>query len=66
VLAIGDGLPTDVAGAHAQGIDCLFIAGGIHGAETLGAEGQVILPAVKALLADAGLGAAYVASHLSW
>lgn len=66
VLAIGDGLPTDVAGAHAQGIDCLFIAGGIHGAETLDAEGQVIPQAVNTLLAEAGVGAAYVAPHLSW
>lgn len=30
VLAIGDGLPTDVAGAAAQGLDVLFITGGIH------------------------------------
>ena len=30
VLAIGDGLHTDVAGAAAQGFDVLFITGGIH------------------------------------
>lgn len=30
VLAIGDGLPTDIRGAHAQRFDVLFISGGIH------------------------------------
>jgi len=35
VLAIGDGFSTDVRGAAAQGIDVLFIAGGIHRDETL-------------------------------
>ncbi len=33
VLAIGDGLPTDIRGAHGQGIDALFITGGIHAAD---------------------------------
>ncbi|HEY0105732.1 MAG TPA: TIGR01459 family HAD-type hydrolase [Rhizomicrobium sp.] len=31
LLAIGDGLATDVKGANAAGIDALFIADGIHG-----------------------------------
>jgi HAD superfamily hydrolase (TIGR01459 family) len=31
VLAIGDGLATDIAGAAAAGIDSAFIPGGIHG-----------------------------------
>ncbi|MEL7542922.1 MAG: TIGR01459 family HAD-type hydrolase [Pseudomonadota bacterium] len=30
ILAIGDGLKTDVRGAHAAGIDCLFVPSGIH------------------------------------
>lgn len=30
VLAVGDGLPTDVLGAARFGIDCLFVQGGIH------------------------------------
>jgi len=33
VLAIGDGLHTDIAGAKAIGIDALFIWEGVHGAE---------------------------------
>ncbi|MEO5774865.1 MAG: TIGR01459 family HAD-type hydrolase [Sphingomicrobium sp.] len=31
VLAIGDGLQTDVVGAARNGIDCVFVTGGIHG-----------------------------------
>lgn len=31
ILAVGDGLVTDVLGAARQGIDCLFVSGGIHG-----------------------------------
>lgn len=33
VLAIGDALPTDVLGAARQGIDCIFVTGGIHAGE---------------------------------
>jgi HAD superfamily hydrolase (TIGR01459 family) len=40
ILAVGDSLATDIAGARAAGIDALWVLGGIHGA---------------ALAADAGL-----------
>ena len=33
VLCIGDGMPTDVAGAQAAGLDLLYISAGIHSAE---------------------------------
>lgn len=33
VLAIGDGLPTDIKGAWGQGIDVLMVTAGIHGAD---------------------------------
>lgn len=33
VLAIGDGIATDIKGANDAGLDCLFITGGIHSAE---------------------------------
>jgi ribonucleotide monophosphatase NagD (HAD superfamily) len=35
VLAIGDGLQTDVLGAARMGIDCVFVAGGIHAGEAM-------------------------------
>ncbi len=31
ILAIGDGLPTDIRGAVSQGLDVLFVTAGIHG-----------------------------------
>jgi hypothetical protein len=42
-------------GANRQGLDCLFITGGIHGAE-----------AADAVLARAGAHAAYAMTGLGW
>ncbi|KAK0341229.1 hypothetical protein LTR94_027260, partial [Friedmanniomyces endolithicus] len=39
VLCIGDGVVTDVMGANAQALDCLFIAQGIHGDKARGEDG---------------------------
>ena len=43
ILAIGDGMPTDIRGALDQGLDVLFVAGGIHaneyGGDRISAEG---------------------------
>lgn len=33
VLAVGDGLQTDVLGAAREGFDCVFVTGGIHAGE---------------------------------
>ena len=33
VLAVGDGLPTDIRGACDNGVDALFVTGGIHAAD---------------------------------
>jgi len=41
VLAIGDGLATDMAGAAAQGLDALFIATGIHGEDFVLPDGSL-------------------------
>ncbi len=65
VLCIGDGLPTDIKGANDQGLDVLFIASGIHGAETLGPDG-LDLDAVNGLLNQAGARANYAMADLSW
>ena len=65
-LAIGDGLPTDVKGAQDQGIDCLFVAGGIHGQEVAGPDGRMDPAKVAGLLGGAGLNAAYAMTTLSW
>jgi HAD superfamily hydrolase (TIGR01459 family) len=55
VLCIGDGVGTDVLGANRQGLDCLFITGGIHGAE-----------AADEVLAKARAHAAYAMAGLGW
>ena len=65
VLCIGDGLPTDVRGANARGLDVLFVASGIHGAETIGPNG-LNAPAVADLLHQAGLTATYAIADLVW
>jgi len=38
VLAIGDSVRTDLAGAHGFGIDCLFVTRGIHSGEFEGVD----------------------------
>ncbi len=65
VLCVGDGLPTDVKGANDQGLDVLFVASGIHGAETIGADG-LDAEAVERLLAAQGLSATYAIADLAW
>ncbi|MFN3512741.1 MAG: TIGR01459 family HAD-type hydrolase [Phenylobacterium sp.] len=65
VLCIGDGVPTDARGANNQRLDLLFVASGIHGAETIGPEG--LRPeAVEALLAREGAQAAWTMADLAW
>ena len=53
VLAIGDSLRTDLAGAHAFGADFLFVTSGIHAGE-LGERERPSDVALKAMLGAAG------------
>jgi HAD superfamily hydrolase (TIGR01459 family) len=66
ILAIGDGLATDIAGAAAQGLDALFIATGIHGAEALGASGTLDGGALSAMLGTAEQNPAFAMAELAW
>ncbi|MEB2846868.1 TIGR01459 family HAD-type hydrolase [Rhizobiales bacterium RZME27] len=50
ILAIGDGMPTDVRGALSQELDLLYISGGIHAAEYT-VDGQTDEAILKAWLA---------------
>jgi HAD superfamily hydrolase (TIGR01459 family) len=62
LLAIGDGLATDVKGANAAGIDVLFIADGIHGEDV-----KEFTPAHMAeLFAGAGAHARAAMRALVW
>jgi HAD superfamily hydrolase (TIGR01459 family) len=66
VLAIGDGLATDIAGANRAGLDVLFIAKGVHGGPGLFEAGRLKGPAVTQLLADEDLHAQFALASLSW
>jgi HAD superfamily hydrolase (TIGR01459 family) len=66
VLAVGDGVATDAKGANAQDIDLLFVAGGIHGAQTTDAAGALDPAATRALLAASDAHAAYAMNALAW
>ena len=66
ILAIGDGLPTDVLGANGQGLDLLFIAAGIHAVEATDAAGKLDPLLLKKLLDVQTAEAKYVAEALRW
>lgn len=65
VLAIGDSVRTDVKGAAAFGIDCLFVIAGIH-AEELGGRTDPDAAALAGIFAAAGVIPKAVMRHLSW
>lgn len=65
VLAVGDAVRTDLAGAAAFGIDCLFVAAGIHAAE-LGGRESVDSQALTAIFAEAGVLPKAVTHRLMW
>ena len=66
VLAIGDGIATDIKGASGRGLDCLFVAGGIHTAELAASDGGLDPAKAEALLAREGARAAYLTDELRW
>jgi HAD superfamily hydrolase (TIGR01459 family) len=65
VLCVGDGLPTDIRGANAQGLDVLFVANGIHGGEAVGSDG-LNAAAVADLVRQEGLSARWALADLVW
>jgi HAD superfamily hydrolase (TIGR01459 family) len=65
VLAIGDSVRTDLGGAAAFGIDCLFVTRGIH-AEELGGREQPDVAALGDIFAAAGLVPKAVTQRLVW
>ncbi len=67
VLAIGDGVRTDLKGAVLQGFDCLFVAAGIHAAELdLSAGGSPDAEASARVFAEAGGPPKALIWRLSW
>ncbi|HEY1300094.1 MAG TPA: HAD hydrolase-like protein, partial [Stellaceae bacterium] len=65
VLAIGDSVRTDLAGAAALPVDCLFITAGIH-AEEFGGREDPNLGAVERTFAAAGLVPTALMRRLAW
>jgi HAD superfamily hydrolase (TIGR01459 family) len=65
ILAIGDSVRTDLKGAAAFGIDCVFVTAGIH-AEELGARDNPSAAALSDIFAAAGLFPKAVMRQLAW
>jgi HAD superfamily hydrolase (TIGR01459 family) len=65
ILAIGDSLRTDIAGAAGAGIDSLFITGGIHAAE-FSNHGALDPDRIEAALKEDGLRPVAVAARFVW
>ncbi|GLK67689.1 TIGR01459 family HAD-type hydrolase [Hansschlegelia plantiphila] len=63
-IAIGDAVRTDLAGATAAGVDCVFVADGIHG-EELG-RGSPDPEKLAALFAEHGYAPVAVMPRLVW
>jgi len=65
VLAIGDSVRTDLKGAAAFGLACMFVTSGIH-AEQFGSRETPDLGALNALFAEAGVAPRAVMRELAW
>jgi len=65
VLAIGDSVRTDLKGAAALGLDCMFITSGIH-AEEYGSREAPDLAALSTMFAAAGVTPRGVMRELIW
>jgi HAD superfamily hydrolase (TIGR01459 family) len=65
ILAIGDSLRTDIAGANGAGIDSLLVAGGIH-AEAFIGDGTLDLARIETAAAVAGVRPSATIARFNW
>ena len=65
ILAIGDSLRTDIAGAANAGIDSLLIAGGVHAADFTAGD-ELDLARIEAAIAESGTHPFGVAARFVW
>jgi HAD superfamily hydrolase (TIGR01459 family) len=65
VLASGDSVRTDLKGASAFEVDCLFVTAGIH-AEELGGRDNPSVASLSAILGEAGVTPKMVMRQLAW
>lgn len=66
LLAIGDGLQTDILGANNQDIDVAYVADGIFAEESRDVTGRLDMAKLNALLEIHGVHAKYALDGLSW
>ncbi|MPZ37028.1 MAG: TIGR01459 family HAD-type hydrolase [Rhizobiales bacterium] len=66
ILAIGDSVRTDLKGAAAFGIDCLFVTAGIHAEELGGRHNPTDAGALSAMFKDAQVAPKLVMRQLVW
>lgn len=66
VLAVGDGLETDIAGAHAAGMDSVFVLGGLHVDYLDQAGAAPARDVLQPLFARSGCTPTYVMPYLRW
>ena len=66
VLCIGDGAHTDVRGAAEQGLDCLFLWGGVHAADLCGPDETPGVEHAGAFLERHNTAATYAMPELIW
>ena len=66
ILAVGDSLRTDIAGANGAGIDSLLVTGGIHAEEFGLSGGQPDLDRLMAAVAASGQRPDAVIAHFRW
>jgi len=66
ILAIGDGLATDIKGANGTGIDALFVTGGVFAAECGDDPEQPEPEKVRIVLAKHGVRAVGAMARLAW
>lgn len=66
VLAIGDGMGTDVLGAERSGLDCLYVADGIHRQAVLGPDGKPDPSRLAGLFANSSRLPVAAVFGLSW
>ena len=65
MLAIGDSVRTDLNGATAFGVSCLFVTAGIHAGE-LGGRHNPDRTAINQIFKDAGISPVAVTPRLKW
>ena len=66
VLFVGDGMPTDMPGAAREGMDALFVTGGIHAAEFGPDPLSPDQAELDAVMAKAGLSPRFAVPKLRW